>query len=294
MPDARDAGRPSPAGPVASLPVARLRPWVAGSLTIAGFAANSLLARLAIGGAAIDAATYTALRLVSGALLLVAINRSAAWRASSWTGGAALAVYASAFSWAYVRIGAALGALVLFPTVKLALLAWGCARGERPTSRELAGALLALAGLVLLTLPRANRAEPAGVALMVAAGLAWAVYTTLGVRASSALAATTSNFVRAAILAAPVAGVAAAGGHATPAGLVLAVVSGAFTSALAYVLWYATVPHLTATQMGLAQLAVPALATLGAVALLGEHLTAAMAGAAFLIFSGIALALYRR
>ena len=147
---------------------------------------------------------------------------------------------------------------------------------------------------MLLTLPRASRAEPIGIGLMVAAGLAWAVYTVAGVRASGAVAATTSNFVRAAIVVAPLALWAVLRGHATPAGLALAITSGAITSALAYVLWYATVPHLTATQMGLAQLAVPAIAMLGAVALLGEHLTATMAAAALLIFSGIALALIRR
>jgi drug/metabolite transporter (DMT)-like permease len=279
---------------IPEVPHSHPRPWLTGSLTVVGFAANSLLARLAIGGAAIDPATYTTLRLASGAALLVALSRGPAWGSSSWVGGAALAVYAATFSWSYVRIGAALGALVLFPTVKLALLAWGRARGERPAARELAGALLALVGLVLLTLPRASRAEPLGIGLMVAAGLAWAVYTVVGVRASSAIAATTSNFVRATIVVAPLALLAAADGHATPAGLALAITSGAITSALAYVLWYATVPHLTATQMGLAQLAVPAIAMLGAVALLGEHLTGTMAVAALLIFSGIALALVRR
>jgi drug/metabolite transporter (DMT)-like permease len=279
---------------IPAVPQFHPRPWLTGSLTVVGFAANSLLARLAIGSAAIDPATYTTVRLASGAVLLIALSRGPAWSSSSWVGGAALAVYAAAFSWSYVRIGAALGALVLFPTVKLALLAWGRARGERPTTRDAAGALLALAGLVLLTLPRASRAEPLGIGLMAAAGLAWAVYTVVGVRASGAVAATTSNFVRATIVIAPVALLAAANGHATSPGLGLAVVSGAVTSALAYVLWYATVPHLTATQMGLAQLSVPAIAMLGAVALLGEHLNATMAVAALLIFSGIALALVRR
>ena len=279
---------------IPGVPQSRPRPWLTGSLTVVGFAANSLLARLAIGSAAIDPATYTTVRLASGAALLIALSRGPAWGSSSWVGGAALAVYAAAFSWSYVRIGAALGALVLFPTVKLALLAWGRARGERPTTREIVGALLALAGLVLLTLPRASRAEPIGIGLMVAAGLAWAVYTVAGVRATGAVAATTSNFARATILAAPLAVLSAANGHATPAGFGLAVVSGAITSALAYVLWYATVPHLTATQMGLAQLSVPAIAMLGAVALLGEHLTPTMAVASAFIFSGIALALVRR
>jgi drug/metabolite transporter (DMT)-like permease len=259
-----------------------------------GFAANSLLARLAIGTTQIDAATYTVVRLASGAAMLVVLSRGLPWRSSSWVGGLALATYAAAFSWSYVRIGAALGALVLFPTVKLALLAWGRSRGEQPRPRDVAGAMLALAGLVLLTLPRASRAEPIGVALMVMAGVAWAVYTVAGVRASSPMAATTANFARATLVAAPLAIVAGLHGHATTHGFALAVLSGAITSALAYVLWYATVPHLTAVQMGLAQLAVPALAMLGAVLFLGEQLTSTMTVAALLIFSGVALALARK
>ena len=259
-----------------------------------GFAANSLLARLAIGTTQVDAATYTTVRLASGAVMLLLLSRGLPWGSSTWIGGLALAIYAAAFSWSYVRIGAALGALILFPTVKLALLAWGRSRGEQPRPRDVAGALLALAGLVLLTLPRASRAEPVGVALMMIAGVAWAVYTVAGVRASSPMAATTSNFARATIAVVPLAVFSAASGHATPSGLALAALSGAITSALAYVLWYATVPHLTAMQMGLAQLSVPALAMLGAVLFLGERMTATMTTAAVLIFSGVALALARK
>jgi len=269
------------------------RPALTGALAMLGFAANSLLARQAIGSGGVDAATYTLVRLASGAAMLVVLARGPASSASSWRGGMALFAYAAAFSWSYVRIGAALGALVLFPTVKLALLGWGMARGERPPRRDLLGAAVALTGLVLLTLPRAGRADPAGVALMVLAGVSWAVYTVAGVHAPDATAATTSNFVRASLLAAPLLLVAAPGA-ATGTGLLLAAVSGAVTSALAYVLWYATVPRLTSTQMGLAQLAVPGLAMLGAVALLGEHLTAGMAVAAGCIFAGVGLALVRR
>jgi drug/metabolite transporter (DMT)-like permease len=266
---------------------------VTGTLAMLGFAANSLLARQAIGTGGADAATYTVVRLASGAALLAVLARGPAWSASSWRGGLALAAYAAAFSWSYVRIGAALGALVLFPTVKLALLGWGLARGERPPRRDLLGAALALVGLVLLTLPRAGRADPAGVVLMALSGIAWAVYTVAGVRAANATAASASNFLRASLLAAPLLLLATPGTASAP-GLLLAVASGAITSALAYVLWYATVPHLTAMQMGLVQLAVPGLAMLGAVALLGERLTAGMAVAAGCIFAGVGLALVRR
>ncbi len=128
---------------------------------LVGFAANSLLARGALGLGLIDASTFTVVRLVSGALLLgivVAARGGRPLADGSWRGGAALLCYAAAFSFSYVRIGAALGALVLFPTVKLALLAWGAGRGEHPSRIEWLGAATALTGLVVLTLPGVGRA----------------------------------------------------------------------------------------------------------------------------------------
>jgi drug/metabolite transporter (DMT)-like permease len=272
------------------------RTLVACGLALVGFAANSLLARQALGADLIDAASYTLVRLASGAIMLAVLagTRTESLRsAGSWVGGASLAVYAAAFSFSYVRIGAALGALVLFPTVKLALLGWGGVRGERPARNEWLGAGLALAGLLTLMRPGAGRAHFAGIVLMVVAGLAWAVYTVAGKYVQRPLVATGSNFVRATVIALPLVAWSLTSGHASPAGLVLATSSGALASGLAYVLWYAAVPGLTGMQMGLAQLAVPALAGIGAVLLLGEHLNTRLVIAAAVIFGGVALALVR-
>jgi drug/metabolite transporter (DMT)-like permease len=276
-------------------------------VALIGFAANSLLARGALGGHAIDAATYTLVRLVSGALMLMALvaaggferpaeAASSAGRrnGSAWTGAAALAVYAAAFSYSYLRIGAALGALVLFPTVKLGLLVEGYARSERPRAREWAGAALGLTGLAVLTAPGVQQPDLLGVALMVVAGLAWAVYTVSGRGVSQPVRATRDNFVGAVAVATPLIGPAVASGHATSAGLALAVVSGAITSALSYAIWYRVVPRLTGMQLGLAQLAVPVFAGLGAVLVLGEVLTVRLVTAATLIATGVVLAVARR
>jgi len=263
---------------------------------LVGFAANSLLARGALGLDLIDASTFTVLRLASGALLLGVVVYARGGRPmadGSWRGGAALLGYAAAFSFSYVRIGAALGALVLFPTVKLALLAWGAARGEHPARIEWLGAATALAGLVMLTLPGVGRADLPGIGLMASAGLAWAAYTVEGRRMTQPMGATAGNFLRASLLAAPLPVVGVLQGHATAGGVLLAVLSGSIASALGYVLWYSVVPQLSAVQLGLAQLAVPALAGLGAVVLLGEHLTGRFLAAAAAIFLGIWLALSR-
>jgi drug/metabolite transporter (DMT)-like permease len=286
------------------------RPLPIAALALVGFAANSLLARAALGGGRIDAASYTVVRLGTGALALALLMRL--WpadpgpvtdearaaqklaRSGRWLGGTALAAYAIAFSYSYLRIGAALGALVLFPTVKVALLGWGIASGEPPRRQEGIGGLLALAGLALLTAPGVGRPDLVGVALMMLAGLAWAVYTVAGRDVRFPLAVTAGNFARSLVIALPFVPVALLAGHYGRDGLLLATISGAIASGLSYVLWYAAVPSLTPTQAGLAQLAVPALAVIGAVIFLGEGLTARIVLAATTIFAGVAVALVRR
>ncbi len=263
---------------------------------VTGFAANSLLARGALGENQIDASTYTLVRLSSGALLLSVIcllRRQSFAGEGGWKPGAALAAYAAAFSFSYLRIGAALGALVLFPTVKLSLLVWGARQGQRPAKIEWLGAIIALAGLAGLTLPGSKHADLRGITLMLLAGIAWAIYTVQGRGVRKPLRATARNFVLGAVTAAPLAIISLIYGHAAPRGILLAILSGAFASGLIYCLWYNVVPALTAMQLGMAQMAVPALATLGAVVLLGETLTLRIIIAAAVIFIGIGLSLAR-
>ena len=185
---------------------------------------------------------------------------------------------------------------MLFPTVKTALLVAGHRRGERPEGREWLGAVLSVSGLVALTAPGASRPDLPGVLLMALAGLAWAAYTLAGRTTSTPLSTTRDNFARATIVSLPLLAGIASAGHVTPAGLALAALSGAVTSAIPYVIWYRVVPHLTGMQLGLAQLSVPMLASAGAVALLGEPMTARLVCGALLIGAGVlvAAAPYRR
>ena len=269
------------------------RTLLACGLAIVGFAANSLLARPALGRGLIDPSSYTLVRLASGAAMLAALVLARGGQAragGSWVGGAALAAYAVTFSFSYVRIGAALGALVLFPTVKITLLAWGARRGESPSRPEWLGAALALAGLVALVLPGVQRGDPLGIGLMVGAGVSWAAYTVEGRSAGNPLEATAGNFARGTLLALPLIALSLSVGHGSATGLLLAAVSGSVASALAYSLWYVAVPGLTAMQLGLAQLSVPVLAGLGAVLLLGEYLSARFLVASAAVLGGIAFA----
>jgi len=270
---------------------------------LVAFAANSWLCRAALRAGAVDAASFTAVRLLAGAAVLVALVR---WRrgaraavaptAGSWGSAAALALYAVAFSFAYLGLDAGTGALILFPTVQLTMLTGGVLAGQRLRAAEAAGVVVALGGLVVLGAPGATAPPPWAGAGMTVAGVAWGVYSLRGRGVERPLVATADNFARtvpvaAALLAAAVAAGAVA---ATPRGLALAALSGGVTSGLGYAIWYAALPGLRPLVAGLAQLAVPLLAAAGGVLLLGEAVTPRLVAAAALIVGGLSLALTAR
>lgn len=262
---------------------------------LAGFAANSLLTRAAVGPQLVDSVTFTSLRLLAGALTLggllyfTARTRATSQRTAAWAGPAALAGYAYAFAFAYTRIDAGTGALLLFGAVQLTMTGWGIARGERPRAAEWLGLGVAMAGLVVLTRPGAHAPDPLGASLMVAAGACWGIYSLLGRHAQSPLARTFTNFALAAgvgvlVLLLPLAL------HMTTRGVVLAVISGSVASGLGYTLWYRAVPALSRFRAALVQLAVPAVTAAAAWPLLGEPITARLVWSATLILGGILLA----
>jgi drug/metabolite transporter (DMT)-like permease len=271
-------------------------------LALVAFASNSLLTRLALGTHQIDAASFTAIRLVAGAVMLLAL---AAAQDRSWSvmqgrgvaGPLALFAYAAPFSFAYLRIGAAVGALVLFGVVQLTMIGYGIARGERPGAMIWLGLVLAAAGLALLTVPSVTRPDPLGVLLMAIAGVAWAVYTLVGRGTANPIAANARSFFWSAPLALVLV-LVVIGLHpeAAPSarGIVLALVSGAVTSGLGYAIWYRALPSLTVTQAAVAQLSVPVIAALGAVAVLGEAVSSRLLIAGVLVLSGVGLVLSAR
>jgi drug/metabolite transporter (DMT)-like permease len=273
----------------------RSRTLVLLAIALGAFAANSLLCRAALGRGAIDALGFTGVRLAAGALTLglLALLRRAPLRAAA-SGPAALALFAYAilFSLAYLRLPAAVGALALFGAVQATMIGRGLVLGERLAGRAAVGLTVCLAGLVGLLLPGLEAPDPASLAMMLAAGVAWGVYSLIGRGAPEPVAANAAAF----LLAAPLALLALAVGpkaHVTGTGLVLAAVSGAVTSGLGYAVWYAALRGLRATQAAVAQLAVPPLAALGAVAFLGETLSSRLVVCAAAILGGIALTLRR-
>lgn len=258
------------------------------------FAGNSILCRLALRDGAIDPATFTNIRLVSGALALLLIfvvsrRKFAVPREGSRKAAMMLFAYAICFSYAYTSLDAAAGALILFGFVQATMIAAALIAGERPSRAEWLGWLLAVAGLTWLLLPGSEAPPLAGAALMAASGVAWGFYSIDGRGQSDALASTAANFLRALLPVPIVAWLALANVAITPAGLLLAIVSGAVTSGVGYVIWYAALRHLRSIQAALVQLSVPALAAAGGVLLLDESLTGRLLLAGFLILGGISL-----
>lgn len=261
------------------------------------FAANSVLARLALGSGDLDALGYTGVRLVSGAAVLAAIsyarrrNGEKLRIGGSWAGAASLLGYALAFSIAYLLLGAGTGALLLFASVQIGMLTWAVLRGDRPARLEWVGLAIALAGLVYLVSPGLVAPNSLGVVLMVGAGLCWAAYSLLGRASRSPLLDTAGNFIR---CLPPGLALVLAGAlmrQPTPRGLAYAIASGALASGLGYAVWYAVLPRLSRARAALVQLTVPAIAATGGLLLIGEPLTGRLAISAAGILGGVALAL---
>ncbi len=266
------------------------------ALAMLAFAANSLICRAALAGRHADAASFTLLRLAGGAAILSVLARARASRPAgerlAWGSAIALFAYAIGFSFAYLRIPAGVGALLLFAAVQLTMIGAGLHAGERPRPVEWVGLGLSIAGLLVLTRPGLARPDAVGAILMLGAGVAWGVYSLRGRRAIDAVAANAAGFARAVPFALVASALAAFLGvtHLAPTGVLLALASGALASGLGYTLWYAALRGLTATRAAIVQLSVPPLTAAGGVLVLGESFSVRLAISGVLILGGIGLA----
>ena len=269
------------------------------ALVMVAFAANSVLARLALTETATGAATFTLVRLLAGALVLVGLVRLRGRRpGGSWASAGALFVYAAAFSFAYLELATGTGALLLFGAVQLTMIGWGLFRGERLRAGAWLGVALAMGGLVWLLLPGVT-APPLGPALLMAlAGAGWGAYSLRGRGSSDPAADTAGNFLRATplglALIVPAALLTEMGASADWAGLGYAALSGAVTSGLGYALWYRVLPALRAASAATVQLSVPILAALSGVLFVGEPITVRLALATAATLGGILLVVRSR
>lgn len=258
------------------------------------FAANSILCRLALGPGLIDAVSFTSVRLLSGAIMLALVLAARGERLHpagkvDIVSALALFSYAACFSFAYVTLTAATGAILLFSAIQLTMIGVGVARGERPSVQVWAGAVLAASGLAYLLAPGAAAAPVGPAGVMILAGISWGVYSLRGAGKKDPIVATGWNFIAAAPLALLFSFVNAGAAHISVVGFGWAVLSGAVTSGLGYVVWYHVLPRFSATGAAIVQLCVPAIAAFGGVTLLAEPFGARLAVASLAIFVGIGL-----
>ena len=268
-------------------------------LAMLAFAGNSILCRMALLDGAIDAASFSNIRLLAGAialLILLAIKSKArdALTGGSWLSALTLFLYALCFSYAYVDLGAATGALILFGLVQATMIIAALIAGDRPSAPETLGWLAATAGLVYLVLPGVEAPSVAGSMLMAVAGISWGVYSIRGRGEKDPMAATAANFARTLVFVPLVLAGTYQYVHLTERGVLLAIVSGAVTSGVGYVIWYAALQHMKTIPAALVQLSVPAIAAVGGVWLLNESLSQRLLISAALILGGISLALLRK
>lgn len=266
------------------------------ALAMSAFAANSIFCRIGLGTGGIDAASYTTLRLVSGAIVLaliglVAGGRPQERRSGSWLSAGMLFLYAIAFSFAYLSLSIGSGALILFGAVQATMILAGLRSGERPHPVEWVGLALALLGLVYLVSPGITAPSPIGSIIMAVAGIAWGVYSLRGRAESDPLAGTTVNFIRSTPMALVVSLIALGSLHITARGALFAVLSGGVASGLGYVIWYAALRNLTSTRAAMVQLSVPVLAAVGGVLFLSEAVSVRLVISSVTILGGIAFAL---
>lgn len=269
-----------------------MRLFLAITLTMIAFAANSVLTRLAIGGGFIDPSGFALVRVVSGALVLGMIislrgGGLPLLRRNRIPGALSLAVYLVGFSLAYLTLDAGLGALILFGVVQVSMFLHGTLHGTAPTVRQLTGGGVAFIGLLCALWPGPGGvADPVGAALMVFAGLGWAAYTIIGRNAQDPLAATSANF----LLCIPILLILLTGTGLTfsATGVAIGILCGGLTSGLGYALWYSVLPKIQGATAAIVQLSVPVIAIVAGAVLLGEEIGLIVGFATVLVVGGIA------
>jgi drug/metabolite transporter (DMT)-like permease len=267
------------------------------SLAMIAFAGNSLLCRAALKQTSIDAASFTTIRLISGAMMLwlvVRMSRGTQTGKGNWLSAFALFAYAAGFSFAYVSLPAATGALLLFGAVQATMIGHGIWAGERLLKLQLLGLVIALAGLVGLLLPGLSAPPLFGSLLMFCSGIAWGVYSLRGKGAGDPTRVTAGNFLRAVPIATALSILMVDHTSLDSAGILYAVASGALTSGIGYSIWYTALPALKAAKAATVQLSVPVIAALGGIIFLGEPLTLRLVLSSVAILGGIALVILEK
>jgi drug/metabolite transporter (DMT)-like permease len=266
-------------------------------MAMMAFAGNSLLCRLALKQTAIDAATFTLVRIVSGAValgLILSLRSGSLRKAGSWFSASMLFLYAAAFSFAYLTLPAGTGALLLFGAVQATMIFWALRSGEHLAWRQHLGLVFALAGLVALVFPGLSAPPLGGSILMLTAGIAWGIYSLRGKNAGDPVRATAGNFARAVPFAVILSLASLPWIRLDRAGIVYAILSGAIASGAGYAIWYTALPGLKGASAASVQLMVPVLAAAGGILFLSEAITLRLVLASVAVLGGIGLVVWNR
>ena len=274
-----------------------MSPYLLTLFAMLAFAANTVLCRLALvsngGEASIDAASFTSIRLISGAIILILLlsvqTRELKPKSINPISTMMLFIYAICFSFSYIDISAGTGALILFGTVQLTMIIFGLIKGERPGYLALIGILLAFAGLIYLLLPGVSAPPLMNALLMMIAGLAWGIYSLRGKGVTNPLVATSWNFIGTLPLVLLTYLIFKADIHLTQKGIVFAILSGALASGVGYSIWYAALPYLSATRAATVQLTVPIISSIGGIIFLSEQLSLRLILASIAVLGGVYL-----
>jgi len=268
------------------------------SIALIAFAANSVLCRLALGEGTIDASSFTAIRLLSGILMLWIIlltkrKKNNISSSGSWIAAIMLFLYAAAFSFAYISLETATGALILFGAVQLTMIISAHVKGERLSALEWLGVLIALAGFIYLVLPGASAPSVGGFVLMALAGIAWGFYSLIGGDSTNPLADTTINFTKTLPFIIILIAFSIPYFNISFGGVVLAVSSGAIASGLGYVIWYMALRGLKSSQAAVVQFLVPVLAATGGVIFISEEISLRLIISSVMILGGVVIVIYK-
>ena len=256
------------------------------------FASNSILCRLALRQTSIDPATFTLVRILSGAIalwLVMQMRREKSGKAGNWLSAFALFAYAAAFSFAYLQLPAGTGALLLFGAVQATMISWGLRKGEHLDAIQVVGVIVAITGLTVLLVPGLSAPPLFDSVIMLIAGIAWGIYSLRGRGEKHPVGATAGNFLRAVPFAVVLIVVGRPWIKLDASGVFYAALSGAITSGLGYVIWYRALPGLRAASAATVQLSVPVLAATGGIILLGERISLRYVLASLAVLGGIAL-----
>ncbi len=268
-------------------------------LALFAFAANSVLCRLALGSGAMDAASFTVIRLITGVIVLVVIattqyKSDLIQTRGSWDASLMLFLYAVTFSYAYILLDTGTGALILFGSVQITMILLSLISGTRLQRTEWAGILVAFSGFIYLVLPGVSAPSLSGFLLMTTAGIAWGLYTLKGRRSTNPLMDTTFNFARTIPFVIILLLLTFQNAEISLEGVVLASLSGGLASGVGYTIWYSALKGLSSIQAAVVQLSVPIIAALGGVMIMSESITFRLLLSTSLILGGIILVIFSR